>query len=137
MGGGTIDNVYVDWVEVAYGYVEDYVASTIPPRDRQEFERFQNLFVPAVKELHATTRDYLIPATDGCQSLFVADGAGKLTGVPGTGMTFFFPLRFPRPALVFELNDADKLKEAFSRYLATIDNFIKQAAASDLGLDRR
>jgi len=123
------------WLTVAYGYFEEFIVPTIPKRSRGEFERFRSVFIPAIKELHVATRDLLIPAVDGCQSLLQVDGGGRLGGIPNSGISFASPLHYPRLAFMTELNDPEKLKEAFSRYRETVNRFIEKAAETELGLE--
>jgi hypothetical protein len=118
---------FARWVKVAYGYFEDYGVPRIPEGDRADFERFRKVFLPAIKELHETTESLLVPAIDGCQDLIVLDGGGKLPSFPGSAEPLPAPLRYPRPALIVEVNDAEKLQQAFSRYRETVNKFLKQA----------
>lgn len=124
----------VHWVKVAYGYFEKYVLPRISKTERDEVARFQRLFIPAIKELHETTEKYFNPAVDACQAAFVLDDAGKLAALPADPEPLARPLRYPRPALVLEVNDVDKFKQAFSEYRDTVNRFF-QKAGPELGLD--
>lgn len=127
--------LFAHWVGVGKGYFEDLMVPKMSPEDRVEYRRFHDLFVPALKDLDAATRELLIPAVDGFQGALVADGAGTLRGIPGTPVSFAEPIRVPRPALMLEVNDPEKLKQAFARYRDTANRFIQRAAKSDIGLD--
>jgi hypothetical protein len=115
------------WIEVAYGYFQDYIVPRVPREDRAQLGTFQKFFVPALKELHETTRKLLLPAIDGCQGLVAADGGGLLATFPGDAEPLPRPLRYLRPALVLEVNDAEKLAQAFAAYRQTLNRFFRDA----------
>jgi hypothetical protein len=116
------------WLQTAYGYFLDYAAPRIPEADRQDFLRFEKLFLPALKEIHTTTESLLFPAIDGGQRLITLDGGGSLASLPGAPEPLSRPLRYPRPALVFEVKDAEKLRGAFRAYRQTANRLLAQAA---------
>jgi hypothetical protein len=96
----------------------------MPADDRAYFEVFHATFAPLAAELDAATRELLLPALDGLQSLVLVDGAGVLPRPPGTPLAGLPELRVPRPALVFEVRDAAKVRAAFSRYRLALNAFI-------------
>jgi len=119
---------FVHWCGVLYGYFEDYAVPHIRERDRADYEAFRDTFLPCVRRLHETTANKLIPAIDACQSLFVLDGGGQLTAIPGFATGLPGPLRYPRPAIVLEINDEKLLTGAFTDYRATINSFLSAMA---------
>jgi hypothetical protein len=118
----------VHWVKVAYGYFEDYVVPRLKDPERADFQRFANLFIPALKELSATTESLLLPALDGGQWLIAADAEGILRALPGAPGPLSQPLKYPRPALVIEVNDTEKLVAAFGQYRETLNKLFEKAA---------
>jgi len=117
------------WAKVGFGYFQDLAPPRMPPADREQFERFRKLFVPAIGELSAATADLLLPALEGAEVLLVMDGEGKLPVVPGAA-----PLAIPRPALVLEVEDAGKVVAAFSRYREIANRFLK-TSGGELSLE--
>lgn len=118
----------VHWLKVAFGYFEEYLAPQIPDaEDREEYARFEKLFIPALSEIHETTEGFLLPAIDACQGLIVLDDGGELHRVPGSPTRWEAPLRYPRPAIVLEVRDTEKLKQAFARYRETVNRFFQAA----------
>ena len=119
------------WFGVAYGYFEEFAVPMIPKRDRAKFDRFEKTFIPAIRQIHETTKNDLIPAVDACQGLFVLDGGGQVSAIPGGSMELPRPLRYPRPAFVLEINDAKKLTSAFSSYREIFNRFITTMAKGE------
>lgn len=70
---------------------------------------------PFQSAVNATTRDHLVPAVDGAQSLYVFDGQGLLSHIPG-GASLPQPLAIPRFGAAIELNDAEQFKVAMTNY---------------------
>jgi len=119
------------WCGVAYGYFEDYAVPVMSKRDRTEFAAFEATFLPAMRQLHETTRGKLIPAIDACQSMFVMSGNGTVPSIPGLRAPLEAPLRYPQPALVIGLNDAALLTAAFAEYRKTINGFLAAMAKQE------
>ena len=63
------------WIGVGYAYVEELALTS--KRNKAEFRKFQKTFLPAIRQIHETTKNDLIPAIDACQSLFVMSGASR------------------------------------------------------------
>lgn len=112
------------WVRTGYGYFRDFAVPRMSDEDRAEYERFRRLFVGAIEELHAVTAELLLPAIDNTEILLLADGGGSLALVPGRA-----PLAFPRPAVVLEIRDREKLTRASARYRTALDGFLARLAA--------
>jgi hypothetical protein len=128
-------DLFARWVGVAKDYFDKIVVPHLSADDQTEYQRFHDIFVPSLREIDVTTREYLLPAVDGLQSALIVDSAGKLPTLPATPLVFSKPLRIPRPAIVFEVNDAEKFKEAFARYRRSINDFLKHVAETDIGLE--
>lgn len=105
----------VKWIKVAFGYFEDFGVPAIPPEDRPKYEQAMSIAMPFLASVDAATRDHLVPAVDGTQSIFVMDGRGELAVLPG-GEVLQPPLVIPRLGTVVELNDADQFKIAITDY---------------------
>ncbi|MHC4452507.1 MAG: hypothetical protein ACYS0E_20585 [Planctomycetota bacterium] len=119
------------WCGVAYGYFEDFAVPMMSKRDRAEFDQFEKTFLPAMRQMHETTANKLIPAVDACQSLFVMSGDGTMPTIPGLRATLIAPLRYPQPALVIGLNDAELLTAAFADYRKTINGLLAAMAKQE------
>ena len=123
------------WVQVLYGYFQDYVVPEIPLEDIDDFNKFQFTILPFIEKLHVTTKNLLIPSIDGCPSIFVVDGGGKVTALPEPDGPLARPVRFPRLAIACELNDSESLVDAFSSYRQSINALISDIAALDNSTD--
>lgn len=105
----------VKWIKTGFSYFEDFVVVTMPPEDRVQYEEGLRIAMPFVKSLDAATRDHLVPAVDGTQSLFIFDGQGSLASLPD-GNRLEPPFPVPRLGAAIELNDADQFKSAIAEY---------------------
>ncbi len=114
----------VHWMKKSYGYFVDYGVPKIPAESMEDFKKFESLALPAIKEFDETTRKFLLPSLDGGQSLLVMDAGGVLTNSPDTKELLEQPIRFPRPALVFEINDKQKFVTAWQRYRQTVNKLL-------------
>lgn len=111
------------WVKTAWSYFEEYVAPGLQGREREEYARTRRLLLPLFEEVHEIANTLLIPAIDNCEDLLVIDGGAKL-GIPDSPEK----LRIPRPALVIQLQDAEKFKQgcvelgkSTNRFLTRLD----------------
>ena len=118
----------IEWVQTIYGYFEDYVVPQIPAEDIAEFKQFESLAIPALKKIHVTTRDLLLPSLDGGQSLFLLDVGGAMTRSPDTKESLARPIRFPRPAMVIEVNDPQKFVAAWGEYRQIFNSLMSGVA---------
>lgn len=110
----------VHWIRTAYGYCDELlVPASMTASDREAFERFKGVLVPAFKSLHETTEQLMFPALDGAESLWVLDGGGKLGALWGPLPR---PLIFPRPVFVVATTAGESLRKAFSSYRTTIND---------------
>jgi hypothetical protein len=57
----------------------------------------------------------------------VVDAEGRFPFLPGASEPLAQPLSYPRPSLVFEVRDTEKLKEAFRRYRETLNRLLRNA----------
>jgi hypothetical protein len=105
----------VKWIKVAFGYFEDFGVPAIPAEDRAKYEQGMSIAIPFLTSIDAATRDHLVPAVDGTQSIFVMDGRGELAVLPD-GDVLQPPLVIPRFGTVIELNDAEQFKTAITNY---------------------
>lgn len=105
----------VKWLKTGYGYFDDFVVPQIPPDDREQFDEAMSVALPFLKSVDAATRDHLVPAVDGTQSLVLIDGDGSFTGPPEHPFPVPFPI--PRFGAAVELNDAEQFKQAMTSYL--------------------
>ncbi|MHC5057303.1 MAG: hypothetical protein ACYTKD_21730 [Planctomycetota bacterium] len=130
----------VKWVRIGFGYFEDYaVPEMFGGEERREYEKVMRLARPFLVSIDKTTRQHLIPAIDGTQSLQLIDGHGKLGKLPG-GRRLAPEVPAPRLGVAVELKDPGKFVEAMGQYLAaakTLLNGIRQAYPSQVppGLD--
>ncbi len=104
------------WLQRAYGYVEELLEHHLTDEEREKFQDFQSLALPTIRDIRDATFDLLIPSLDGGQSLFLIDAQGAVTLSPEDMSTLPRPIRFPRPAMVFEVQDAEKLVAACAKY---------------------
>ena len=121
----------VYWMQKFYGYFVDYGVPEIPAENLEDYKQFESLALPALQKFHETTRDFLIPSLDGGQSLFVMDAKGALTNSPDTMEPLAQPVRFPRPAIVLEVADRQKLITAWQQYRQIINKLLLDVAESD------
>ena len=120
----------VKWLKKGFGYFEDYaVPNMVVETERREYDKVMGLALPFLASIDKTTRQHLIPAIDGTQSLHVIDGHGKLAKLPfGRRLTPEAPA--PRLGMAVELRDPGKFVNAMALYFAaakTLLDGIKQA----------
>ena len=127
-------NQLARWFSVAYGYFDDYVVPNIPPENLEDFRQFETLFLPAIQELHVVTRDLLLPSLDGGQSLFVLDAGGAMTKSPQDQSALPLPVRYPRPAIVTEVQDPAKFVLAWSRYREIFNSVMAKNVEANPGM---
>ena len=119
------------WIQNLYGYFEEYAVPRIPLEDLAHFKRFEKLLLPAVQEFHAATRDAMLPALDGGQSLFLLDAGGAFNRNPKTKEIFELPIRFPRPALVVEVKNTQLLLKACRQYREIFNRLMIDLSVED------
>ena len=119
------------WIDIAYGYFEDYAVPRMSKSDLAQFSAFEETFLIAAHEMQETTLNKLIPAVDACQGLFVLSGDGMLPMIPGLDAPLPRPLPYPRPAMVFEINDAKLLTTAFAEYRTTVNTLLATLAKKE------
>ncbi len=124
-------NRLVFWIQRFYGYFTDYAAPQIPAESVADFEQFEALALPALQNFHETTRDLLLPSLEGGQSLFVLDADGALTKSPDTKELLSQPIRFPRPAMIVELKDAQKFIAAWRQYREIANSLLLEVAKAN------
>ena len=107
----------VKWAKIAFGYFEDFAVVEMDPEDRARYEEVMRIAMPFLTSLDAATRNHLVPAVDGTQSLLLLDGEGGLVALPGRGR-LPQPLALPRLGAAIELNDAEQFKTAMNEYAA-------------------
>jgi hypothetical protein len=114
----------VKWVNVGYGYFEEFAVPTMNPRERKEYDEIIGKLKPLAKQIHKATRDMLIPALADGQGAFVLDA--KLQSrqfIAALGATEK-PMPMIEPAIVFGVSDANLLRKAAAEYQAAIDGFV-------------
>lgn len=124
-------DTFVHWVKVGYGYFEDFAVPAMSTREQSDFDRFQTTFLDVIRALHETTKNELIPSLDTRETMFVLDGGGTLSAVPGVPVAPSRPLRYPRPAIVMELNGGAMLTSAMGNYRKAINDLIDGIAEID------
>ena len=111
---------WVKWIRRAYGYAEDYLVPALSPEDRAEYNKAMAIVGPFLVSVDKTTREYILPATDGTQGLVVIDGGGTLAGLPASwnvaNVKISKPFPLPRLGIAWELNDAGQFIEGMGRY---------------------
>jgi len=119
------------WIGIAFGYFQDFAVPVFPAEYREDYEKVMRLAKPCIASFHQTTRELLLPAIDGAQSLMVLDGQGELTelpfdrpGPPRLGK-LPRPIPIPRLALAIELNDAEKFAQAMARYADAVRKLLE------------
>lgn len=114
------------WIQRAYGYCEELLEHHLTAEEWEKFRDFQSLALPTIRDLHDTTFDLLIPALDGGQSVFLMDAKGAFTHSPDDKSPLPQPIRFPRPAMVFEVQDAEKLVAACIKYREIFNQLMRK-----------
>lgn len=104
----------VKWMKIAFGYFEDFVVPSIPPDEREKYDDVMSIALPFLASMDAATRDHLVPAIDGTQSIMLLDGHGDFPGPPGEQLPQ--PIPIPRLGVAVELNDAEQFKLAITGY---------------------
>lgn len=121
-------NKFVSWLQTFYGYFKDYAVPEIPAEGLADFRQFESLALPALQKFHETTRDFLLPSLEGGQSLFVMDAGGALTKSPDTKELLAQPIRFPRLAMVVEVNDTKRFLAAWQQYREILNSLLAEVA---------
>ena len=109
----------VKWLKIAFGYFQDFVVPKMGPEDRERYDKTMGFVTPFLVSVDTATRDHLIPAVDGTQSLLLLDGQGVLEALPG-GDRLPQPLALPRLGAAIELNDAEQFKMAIAGYVEAL-----------------
>jgi len=129
----------VKWLKTAYGYFEDYAVAELPPERRAEYDKAVAIFGPFLASIDKTTREYIIPATDGTQGLVVIDGGGVLAALPKDwDVKMASPFPVPRIGVAWELNDADQFVAGMGLYrkaAVTLLTNVKVAYPSEFIVD--
>jgi len=119
----------VKWLNVLFGYFEDYAVPSFDPETRKQYDKVMTLARPFLASVDDTTRTCLVPTIEGAQYLFALDGAGELAAIPGARRQPPKPIPLPRLAFAMELADPAKFTEAIKRYADATRKLI--AAASE------
>lgn len=118
----------VKWLNVAYGYVEEFGVPQLDAEQRKEYQKLMAVIQPFFTSLHAATRDHLIPSIDGAPALMVFDGSGQLKALPESlGVKLPKPIPIPRLGYLVVLNDAKKFRTAIAQYNKAIAAVIADA----------
>jgi len=113
----------VKWLTVAFGYFQDLALPEFDPSALQNYRKVMEIATPFLRAADRATREDLIPAVDGCQTMLVLDGGGKLTHLDdGTALPAAVPL--PRVGAAVGLNDPVRFQRAFERYAAAARKLI-------------
>jgi hypothetical protein len=116
------------WVPRLYAYVGDFLVPTLSPDEREQFQVIDAAVVPFAHALDKTTRESLLPAIDGGQSLLLLDADLRLKQL-------FLQKPFPKtmpmvePALVLELKDSEAFVRAMGEYLEAVDTLVNKLQA--------
>ncbi len=106
------------WVQVAWGYFEDYGVPQMEPKDKEEFTRWKEKMLPLiVRADHITTQSFLPALADGQTGLVLDAKTGSkqwLAAMPASDR----PLMLIEPAMVIGVSDADLLKKSGRDYFA-------------------
>ncbi|MFW5681876.1 MAG: hypothetical protein ACOC1G_02620, partial [Phycisphaeraceae bacterium] len=121
------------WLIKGYGYFEDYALPEMEANDREEFEKSMTVLRPLLASVDRTTRQQMLPAVRGVQSIAVLDGGGRLAMVPGVG-ELNPPAPLPRLGFAIRLHDVERFKQAMSGYAAALDQ-ARQAMNERFGED--
>jgi len=115
----------VKWLKKGFGYFEDYVLPKMAGEmDRRQYDKVMDLAMPFLASIDGATRQYLIPAIDGTQSIQLADGNGKVERLPnGEGLAPAVPIL--RLGAAVRLNDPRKFIKAMEQYFAAIETLIE------------
>lgn len=114
------------WIQRAYGYCEELLEHHLTAEEWEKFREFESLALPTLRDLHDTTFDLLIPSLDGGQSVFLMGAQGAFTHSPDDKSPLPQPIRFPRPAMVFEVQDAEKLVAACAKYREIFNQLMRK-----------
>ena len=125
----------VKWLKTAYEYVEDYVEPNLSPENRAEYGKAMAIVTPFLTSIDKTTREYILPATDGTQGLVVIDGGGTLAALPADwDVKMSSPFPVPRLGVAWKLNDARQFVEGMGLYrkaAVTLLEKVKRAYPSE------
>ncbi|MEM8944933.1 MAG: hypothetical protein AAGD11_07085 [Planctomycetota bacterium] len=119
------------WMELTFGYIEECIRHFVSAEEQVDFDKFKAIALPVIQDMHETTRDMLIPSLDGGQTLFVVDAEGAVTLSPQDGSRLPAPIKFPRPAMLFEVHDPDLLVAACNQYRTIFNNLMSDISAEN------
>ena len=122
-------NTFVKWVNVGYGYFEDFAVPQMPPKEREVYNQIIVKLKPLGKQIDKATRDMLIPALADGQAAFVLDAklqSRQFIAVLGATEK---PLPMIEPAVVYGISDLKLLMKAMDEYAAVVKEFVGILAA--------
>ena len=113
----------IGWLKTLYGYFTDFGLPLMDEHDRTRFREFEEIVLPFLSSLEATTRGKLVPAVDAGQSMFVLDTKLNIERLIQPG-DLPKPMPMLELAIACTLNDGDLFVEAMADYLKAIEDFI-------------
>lgn len=119
----------VHWAKRFFGYWTDFGLPLLRDEQRQQYQRFADIVLPALDAIERTTRAKLLPSVDAGQGLIVLDTDLRIQPIAGLPVAFVKPMPMFELAIVCTLNDRKLFVEAMSEYLATLDGVIPKIAA--------
>jgi hypothetical protein len=127
-------DTFVKWVNVGYGYFEDYAVPEMKPKERKVYDEIIAKLKPLGKQIDKATRDMLIPALADGQAAFIIDTklqSRKFIAVLGATEN---PLPMLEPAVVYGISDLRLLRKAIDEYAAVLNAFVGILAAQGVPL---
>jgi hypothetical protein len=116
--------VFVKWVKIAYGYVEEFALPMLPLEAREPLEQFLKRAQPHFARLDKATGKMLVPALADGQVAFVVDAKLKSKHWSGFMPPSEKDLPFPELAVVCGVSDVMLLKKAFAEYREAINGLL-------------
>ncbi|MFK7740613.1 MAG: hypothetical protein AB8H80_09845 [Planctomycetota bacterium] len=109
------------WCRTAYSYFEDYKVPMLAGGDRDEYEQFEQLFLPLIRDLHDATSNRLLPAvgSSGLVALHAPSGDAQAAMIAGQSW------QIPSPSVVHELRDKKQFRSACAEVRRTFEQAVR------------
>ena len=112
------------WLQVAYGYFEQYAVPEMPEKDREKFQEFTELVRPLVERADKVTRTMLLPALADGQAGIVLEAAIKTRRLADSLPEWDEAMPLPQPAVLVGISDARLLRKAIPEYVAILNGVL-------------
>lgn len=112
------------WLEVAYGYFEQYAVPEMPEKDREEYRKFVELVRPLVERADKVNRTMLVPALADGQVGIVLEAAVRTRQLAESLPEWDEAMPIPQPAFLVGVSDARLLRKAIPEYVAILNGVL-------------